>query len=153
MEPENKPKTVDERYQILLVLWCALLFTQFVFLSMLFFMKNELFRFEFTEPPGGKNPLLILILAAVSLTSFSLSFLLKFRMLRQAESEQDPNLVQTALILSCALCESISLFGFISGLALGYPYFFLWFALGIGGILLHFPKKAALLRATYKHEL
>ncbi len=155
MQPEKEQtqkeqETIEQRYQRLRVVWAVLLTTQFFFLSVLFFTKNELFRFEFSEPLSGQNPVMVIMLAVLAVTSFALSFAIKARMLKQAEAEQNPDLVQTALVISCALCESISLLGFVLAFALGYQYFFLWFALGILGILLHFPKKKHLLRASYK---
>lgn len=143
-------QSIDERYQKLRVVWSVLLTSQFFLLSVVFFSKNELFKFEFTQPLAGNNPVMVLVLAVVGLTSFALSFFMRWRMLKQAEAEQNPDFVQTALIISCALCESISLFGLVLAFALEYQYFFLWFGLGILGIILHFPRKQALLAATYK---
>jgi hypothetical protein len=34
--------------------------------------------------------------------------------------------------------------------AFSYQYFFLWFALGILGMILHFPKRDNLIAAAYK---
>jgi F0F1-type ATP synthase membrane subunit c/vacuolar-type H+-ATPase subunit K len=150
MEPVKEQETIDQRYQRLRVVWSVLLTSQFFLFSVVFFTKNDLFKFEFTEPLSGKNPVMILVLALLAVTSFSLSFLMRTKMLKQAEMEQTPDLVQTALIISCALCESISLLGLVLAFALEYQYFFIWFALGILGIILHFPRKKDLERASYK---
>jgi hypothetical protein len=58
--------------------------------------------------------------------------------------------VQTAMIIGCALCESISLFGLLLVFLEGYQYFFLWFALAILGFVLHFPRRENLIAASYK---
>jgi hypothetical protein len=48
------------------------------------------------------------------------------------------------------LCEAISLLGVALAFAFSYQYFFLWFALGILGTILHFPKRDNLVAASYK---
>jgi len=79
-----------------------------------------------------------------------LSFVLRKRFINQAINEQKLQLVQTAMIIGCALCESITLFGVVLAFAQNYQYFFLWFALGILGIILHFPRRENLIAASYK---
>jgi hypothetical protein len=153
MEPLKEQELLEYRYQRLRVIWAVLLTSQFIFFSVLFFLKNDLFKFEFTEPLAGKNPAMVMILAVLSLTSFTISFALRSRMVKQAEAEQNPELVQIALIISCALCESISLLGFVLAYGLNYQYFFFWFALGILGIVLHFPRQKYIARASYKHNV
>ncbi|MBK9162903.1 MAG: hypothetical protein IPM21_03185 [Acidobacteria bacterium] len=57
--------------------------------------------------------------------------------------------VMTGLIVACAVCESISLMGFVLAIAFGYQYFFFWFIIGIIGIFMHFPRRQHLLEAVY----
>jgi hypothetical protein len=75
---------------------------------------------------------------------------LKRKFINQAINEQKTDLVQTAVIIGCALCEATTLFGFTLVFISNYPYFFLWFALGILGIILHFPKRDNFIAASYK---
>jgi len=153
MEPENDQDQVREAQQRMVVVWGALLTSQFIFLMVLYLIKKELFHVDLSQPLGGKNPLMVAIAAVMSLTTLGLSFALQARMFKQAEADQDIAVVQTALIVSCALCESISLVGFILAMLIDYQYFFIWFAAGILGILLHFPRRKNIERAHYKHEL
>ncbi len=72
--------------------------------------------------------------------------------LEQAVAEQNVRHVQIGLIIGCALCESISLIGMVLIIVFAYPFFYLWFALGIFGVFLHFPRRQQLLDASYKSQ-
>ncbi|MCY7377001.1 MAG: hypothetical protein LH472_13665 [Pyrinomonadaceae bacterium] len=141
---------IETQYRTMSVLWFALLFSQIMLLVVLFFAKPEIFRFDFSKSLLGENAAVILALAFVGISTFLLSFVWRKRFLAQAVSEQKPALVQTALIIGGALCEAISLFGLVLAFAFSYQYFFLWFALGILGTILHFPKRDNLIAASYK---
>jgi hypothetical protein len=55
------------------------------------------------------------------------------------------------MIVGCALCESVSLFGIMLAFVADYQYFFLWFILGIGSMIFHFPRRDNLIAASYKN--
>lgn len=147
---QNEPADLNKNYQTLLVTWVALLMSQMVFVVMVYFVKPELFRFEFTQPILGKTPALTIALAVLSVNSFLLSFFFRKKQLRESVEKQNPGLVQTALILGCAFGESISLFGLVMVFAADYQYFFIFFALGILTILLCFPKRDDMMAAGFK---
>ena len=138
------------KYQTLLILWAALLFSQIIFIVMLFFVKPNLFRFDFSESPLEPSGAMILGFAVAAVTCVVISFAFKRRLYERAVAEQDPAQVQSGLIIALALCEASSLFGLVLAFAFDYPYFFLWFILGIFGMLLHFPRQTDLLAAGYK---
>ena len=146
-----KPNLVAQ-YQTLLILWAALLFSQVLFVVMLFFVKPDLFRFDFSRNPLEPSSTMSLGFAVAALTCIALSFAFKRRLYERAVEDQDPAQVQSGMIIALALCEASSLFGLVLALAFDHPYFFLWFILGIGGILLHFPKQTDLLAAGYKQK-
>ena len=146
-----KPNLVAQ-YQTLLILWAALLFSQVLFVVLLFFVKPDLFRFDFSRNPLEPSSTMILGFAVAALTCIALSFAFKRRLYERAVEDQDPAQVQSGMIIALALCEASSLFGLVLALAFDHPYFFLWFILGIGGILLHFPKQTDLLAAGYKQK-
>ena len=116
----------------------------------LFFAKREVYNFDFSKSPLGENPMIIIVFAVLGLSTFLISFVLRKKFLAQAVSEQKPALVQTALVIGCALCEAATLFGLVLAFAFNYQFFFLWFALVILGIILHFPKRDNLIAASYK---
>lgn len=140
------------RYKTLIVLWAALLMSQFVLLLVVFVTKGELFRFDFSQPVYAPSWPMILGFAVAAVTCFIFSFAFKKRFFQRAKEEQTPDLVQTGVIIACALCEASTLFGLALAFAFTYRYFFAWFALGIIGILLHFPRQSDLLSAGYKQK-
>jgi len=148
---QNEDPKIGAQYQTMIVLWAALLVSQFLFLVVVFFAKPELMKFNFTEPlSGGENSIPVIALAALGVVTFLESFIMEKKLLRQAFDNQNTGLVQTALIYGCALCEATSLCGLVAAFAFNYQYFFLWIALGIFGILLHFPRRSNLLAASFK---
>lgn len=147
---QNDIMSVEQHYRTLAILWFALFVSQFLFLIVIFFAKPEVYRFDFSRPLLSENAPFIAAFALLAITNFALSFFLRRKYLNQAVTEQKPALVQTAMILGCALCESISLFGMILAFAFSHQYFFVWFALGIFGTILHFPRRENLIAASYK---
>lgn len=146
-----KPDLVAQ-YQTLLIIWAALLFSQVLFLVMLFFTKPDLVRFDFSQNPLAPSGAMILGFAVAAVTCVVISFAFKRRLYERAVEAQDPAQVQSGLIIALALCEASSLFGLVLAFAFDHPYFFLWFILGIVGMLLHFPKQSDLLAAGYKQK-
>src|SRR5687768_8626789 len=149
----NTPKpNLVAQYQTLVIIWAALLFSQVLFVVLLVFTKSNLFRFDFSASPLEPSASMILGLGGAALVCFVLSFGFKRRLLERAIEEQSIAQVQSGLIIALALCEAVSLFGLVLAFAFDYPYFFLWFVLGILGMLLHFPRQTDLLAAGYKQK-
>lgn len=147
---QNRNPNVEAQYKTLIVLWFALLVSQMLFLVVLFFAKPEVYRFDFAKPLLGENPLLVVALAVLGISTFLVSFVLKKKFIAQAVNEQNIAHVQTAMIVACALCEATTLFGLVLAFAASYQFFFAWFALGITGTILHFPKRADVHAAAYR---
>ncbi len=148
---ENNKTNIGQFYQTLIVLWFVLFVSQFLFLVVLYFIKPELFSFDFSQPLlPGKFAIIVGIFALVAITNLAVSFLIRKKYLDQAVAEQNIHFVQTALITGCALCESVSLFGLMLAFVANYQYFFLWFILGIAAMIFHFPKRDNLIAASYK---
>ena len=147
---EKKRSAIKVKYETLVTLWAALLNSQLLFLLLVFFIKPNLFRFDFSQPPLGDQPLVVLLFAAMAIAMFVLSFVLRNQHMKRAVIDQDAGCVQTGLLLGCALSEVCSLLGLILAFAFDYQYFFLWIALGLIGTLFHFPRRENLLAASYK---
>jgi hypothetical protein len=144
-------QTVRQEYRTLRLIWFVLLFSQAMFLIVLFTAKPEVFRFDSAAPVlSGENSIFFIVFASLALTNLALSFVIKKRCVQQGIEKQGAQYVRLGLIVGCAFCESISVMGMILAFAFSYQYFFLWFALGVTGIVLHFPKRADLLAASYK---
>lgn len=147
---QNQNTNVEGQYKTLAIIWFALLVSQALLIVVIFFTKPELFRLDFSKSLLDENAVLTIAFAFLAVSNTALSFVLSRKYINQAISEQKPALVQTATIIGCALCESISLFGAVLAFVFSYRYFFLWFALGILGTILHFPKRDYLIAASYK---
>ena len=139
-------------YQTMIVIWAALLISQFMLILVVFLTKRELFTFKFDAPAVNENTIVIAVLGIVALTAVGMSFVFRKKFREQAIAEQKKELLQTGMIVALSLCEASSLFGLFLAFAFGYQYFFLWFALGIVGMILHFPKFGDILSATYKRD-
>ena len=149
MQQTNQNPNVEQTYRTLVIIWFALLNSQLLLLVVLYFAKPKIFAFDFSKPLLGENALFIII-GIAGISNFIISLLLRKKFVDRAIAEQNVGLVQTAMIIGCALSESISLFGLVLAFALNYQYFFLWFALGILGVILHFPRRENLIAASYK---
>jgi hypothetical protein len=141
---------VEQNYRTLIVIWLALLLSQGMLLVVVFFAKPEIYKFDAAKPLLGENAVVTMAFALIAVTNFALSFLMKKRSLQQAVEKQQIAYVQTGLILAYAFCEANSLLGIVLAFAFSYQYFFAWFALGIIGIILHFPRRADVVSASYK---
>jgi F0F1-type ATP synthase membrane subunit c/vacuolar-type H+-ATPase subunit K len=149
---QNQNINAEQAYRTLVIIWAALLMSQFLFLLIIYVVKPEVFRFDFSKPLLGQDSVFIIALAGISVLNFAMSFVLRKKFLNQAVAEQKIPLVQTAMITGCALCESISLFGLLLVFLQSYQYFFLFFALAILGFILHFPRRENLIAASYKKQ-
>jgi F0F1-type ATP synthase membrane subunit c/vacuolar-type H+-ATPase subunit K len=150
---------VEARYKTLLVLWVAMLMSQLMFIVLVFFTRPKLFQFDLTrsllgerDGDSGSTPAMIIGFALAAVTAVLLSFAFRRRLNERAVAEQKPDQVQTGLIIALALCEASSLFGLALAFAFDYQYFFLWFVLGILGMVFHFPKRDELHAASFKGQ-
>ena len=137
---------IEEFHRTLMILWFALLVSQILFLLVIFLVKPE---FDFSEPFLGRFAPVIIIFALAAVLNITLSFFLRKKYLNQAIAEKNPYLVQTAMIVGCAMCESVSLFGMMLAFVADYQYFFLWFILGIGATIFHFPRRDNVFAANH----
>lgn len=147
---QNSNPNVEQQYRVLSVIWFVLLFSQLMFLVVVFVARPEVFSFDFSKPISGENPAVTIAFAALAIVNFALSFVVEKRAVAQGVAEQKVQYVQTGLIIACALCEAISLLGLVLAFAFSYQYFFFWFALGILGIVLHFPRRDNVIAASYR---
>lgn len=134
----------------MLVLWAALLTSQLLLILLVFMTRPKLFQFDFTQPIAGPSLAMTLGFAVAAVTAALLSFAFRKRLNERAAAEQNTAHVQTGLIIALALCESSTLFGLALAFAFEYQYFFLWIALGVIGMLLHFPRRESLIAASYR---
>jgi hypothetical protein len=138
----------NKQYQMLLILWFALLMSVGLYLLMSFLAAPPL-RTEARTPTES--------LIALGLTMFGavlvlVSFLVKKKFFQRAIEQQDPSFVQKGIVLACALCEAAALLGLLERFAFARPEYFWLFLIGGAGILLHFPTRNKLEAASHQNE-
>ena len=139
---------VDHLFRTMAIIWFVLLMSQFALYGLAWTLRGNV------APPNpgqgflGDYPPVTLGAMFLAVTNLAVSFLMRHRANEQAVAEQNVKHVQTGLVVACAFCESISIIGMVLAVAFAYPYFYIWFALGILGIFLHFPRRKHLLDAS-----
>jgi len=147
----QNPKTdIDQLYRTLVIIWLVLLFSQFALFGVAWSIGRAAAEANLEHGFMSSMPLIIIGAAVLALTNLVISIVIRRRSIEQSVAEQNVKYVQTGLIIGCALCESISLIGMVLLLAFAYPYFYYWFALGIIGIFLHFPRRQNLIDASVR---
>jgi len=147
----QNPKTdIDQLYRTLAIIWLVLLFSQFALFGVAWSIGRAAAEANLEHGFMSSMPLIIIGAAVLALTNLVISIVIRRRSIEQSVAEQNVKYVQTGLIIGCALCESISLIGMVLLLAFAYPYFYYWFALGIIGIFLHFPRRQNLIDANVR---
>ncbi|NNE98584.1 MAG: hypothetical protein HKN25_06155 [Pyrinomonadaceae bacterium] len=150
MDKKAAKISIEQMHKNLLVLWLAMFSAQFMFLLVIYFVEPKLFEFDLSKPLLDQNSLIIIIFAVFAVINIAASFILRKKFLNEAVEKQNIFLVQTALVVGCALCEAVTLFGFMLAFVAEYQYFFLWMILGALGMLFHFPLKKHLINANFQ---
>ena len=133
---------IDARHRTMLVVWFAILMSVGIM-----FVLTLVIQRPAADPDDNT---LLWVFAAASIFPFLLSFVIKRKLLAQSVGEQQPALVQTAMIVAVALCESVGLFGLMVYFTTATPYYYVFFIVSVIGILLHMPRRDQLLAASYK---
>jgi hypothetical protein len=149
---QRHSQELDNRFRTMMTIWVVLLLSQFMFVGAVLALKGHAFTIDTGQPPLGDEPIIPIVFGILAISNLGLSFFFRKRSLEQAIAEQKPGHVQTGLIIACALCESISILGVVLAVAFGYQYYFIWLALGIIGIFLHFPRRKHLLDASFSRS-
>lgn len=147
---ENKTINPQQAQTTLTIIWFALLFSQFLFVGLVYVVRPELMAIDTNKPLLGDNALILGIISLTAVSNLVFGFAQRRKFLAQSVAEQKVELVQTGMIIGIALCESVSLFGVLLALAFNYQYFFIFSAIGIIGTILYFPKPGDIRAASYK---
>lgn len=141
-------RTVEEHFRTLCIVWAVLLLSQFMFVFVLSQAKADVFKFDPAAPVLGTSPAIVIGLALLAIVNLIVSHVIKRRCFLEAIERKSTQLVQTGIIIACAFCEAISIFGMVLAFAFSYQYFFVWFLLGILGIFSHIPRRKDLYAAV-----
>ncbi|HXT64811.1 MAG TPA: hypothetical protein VN696_17350 [Pyrinomonadaceae bacterium] len=140
ISPQEMEAKVDARYRVFLILWFALLMSVTLFVVLVLFTGSQ----------GSPNPVLSYALLAMGVSIVLASFLLKQQLVRKAIDKTDIAALQSAHIISLALCESAALFGVLDRFVTASPTSWFLFAIAALGILLNFPSKDNVRAASFK---
>ena len=145
--PDQGP---DPRLRTMRLLWVMFMIT-----IGLFFLVTRLSRpdDETLAEVGSDDATLLLVLAAMGLSSVVASFVLKAGFYRRAAGQQQPALLQTGFIVALVLCETAVLLGLVGVFVTWNDYAYALFALGALGEALHFPRREQLMSAYYRQTL
>jgi len=140
MTPIDQNPQVEGAHRSLLIIWAGIFFSVAGFLLLTIMVPSK------AQP----DTVLPMVLIGVGFANVVLSFILKKFLLAKSLAQQDLKLVQQAYIVALALCESAALLGLLVHFLTGSVYYYAAFAIGVIGMLLHFPKKQHLLDTTFK---
>jgi hypothetical protein len=149
---DNSKPTIEQDYRNLAVIWFALFNSQIIFLVLIYFIKPEVYQLDLRKPLLGEEAIIIIVFLFVALSLFIVSFIANRHFVSQAIDKQQPMLVQIGMIVACALCEAVSLFGLILVFMQSYQYFFIWFGLGMLGMIVNFPRRQNLIDASFQNK-
>ena len=138
--PQQVEARVEARHKVFLILWFALFVSVMLFLVLVIVAGSK----------GTPNPTLSYVLLGIGSMTVLVSFLLKQQMITKAISNNDIAALQSAYIVSLALCESAALFGVLDRFMTASQTSWFLFAIAALGILLHFPKKDHIRAVSYK---
>lgn len=146
MNPINqgaKQENVDARFTTMLIIWFAMLMSVGTFFVIVLLVERQ-------PNPQEDGNMLVWVLLVLGIFTVLASFAIKRKILAQSVKEQRVDLVQSAMIVALALCESTSLFGLLTYFATGTRYYYIFFIIGVAGSLLHMPRRDQLRAASYK---
>ena len=144
---------VEMIYKNMAMIWLGLFSSQLMFVVVSFVAKPELLKFDLSAPPLGSEPMMVIVFAALGLMLIAASFIMKANFNRKATDTQQPGLVQTGMIVACAMCEATSIFGLVLAFAHSYQYFVCWIAAAMAGMAFHFPSRTAIMNASLGKRL
>lgn len=145
MDERNPKVNIDARYRTMLILWSAMMMS-----IVMYFLLTVVLQQGADGPPPENNRILSFALAALGTFSAVISFAVRSKLLQRSVEKQDVLLVQTALIVGCALCEVPALLGVVARFVLPGRDYLVLLAISALSMALHFPRRENLLAASYK---
>lgn len=142
LSPQEMESRIAARYLVFVILWFSIFMSVMIFLGIVLMAGSK----------GTPNPMLSYVLLGIGSMIVVVSFLLKQQLTRRAIDKQDVAALQSALIISLALCESAALFGLLDRFVTASNTSWFLFAVAAVGVLLHFPKKDDLRAVSYKRS-
>jgi hypothetical protein len=142
LNPQEIEARVEARFRVFLILWAAILVSVGALATVGVMLASK----------GSPNPTLSYALVGIGAMMIGISSVLKKNPVRQAIDNNDIAALQTAHIITLALCESPALFGLINYLSTASPVSWLLFGMSAVGVLMNFPSKDQIRSVSYKSQ-
>jgi len=142
LNPQEIEARVEARFRVFLILWAAILVSVGALATVGVMLGGK----------GSPNPTLSYALVGIGAMMIGISFVLKKNLVRQAVDNNDIAALQTAHILTLALCESAALFGLVNYLSTASPISWLLFGMSAVGVVMNFPSKDQIRSVSYKSQ-
>src|ERR1700752_391603 len=101
----------------------------------------------------GQNPTVSLALLVGAMVAAVVSFPIKRKLLNQAIEQQQIPMVQQAYVVAWTITEVGALFGLLDYFITGNRYYYAPLIIAACGLLLHFPRREAVLNAAFRDTL
>jgi hypothetical protein len=141
MTTPNKDN-IDARFRSMIILWIAQLMS-----VVMFFVVTQVVEVPNDRP---ENNILSFVFAAVGTFCAIISFVVRAKLLRKSVEQQDMSLVQRANLAARALCDVPAILGVVERFLLPGREYLLLLVIAALAMLLHYPRRADLLAASYK---
>lgn len=141
---QTDPTNIEARLRTMRILWLAMIMSIPIYCLFTLFVKRA------GEPTPNRN--LSLALLGAGLATTLISFLIKSTLLKKAAQLQQLLMVQQAYIVTFAITEIAALLGMLDFFATGDRYYYVLFIISMLGMLLHFPRREAVLGASFKSQ-
>ena len=149
MRNDSNPPIIEVRYRTLFILWFAICMSVLLFLVLVQFTPVKInVQHSTCSDCLSSNLRLSLVLNSLAIVPLGISFLIKQRILAQANALQKIDMVQSAYVVAFALCEASALLGLLDHFINGSHLYCVGFIFAGLGMLLHFPRKQHLLDAS-----
>ena len=141
----NQVSNVEAQLRTMRTVWLAALFSIGGYYVVC--LLNQ--RREDLEP----NNTLFLVFVGVSLAATLVSFFIKSQLLNRAIEQQQVPQARQAYVAAWAITEVGAILGIIDYFATRDRYYYLLFVIAFCGQLLHFPRRADVLNASFKRSI
>lgn len=141
MKEDDHSTNAETKNRSVIFMWAAVMFSQFLMLIAVYYIKPDLLEFDISNISEGSNFIVLIGFAIAGLSSVAASFMVKKHLLASKAGDSPVKNAVTAYTAAIFMSEACSFLGLISAFMLLNPYFFLWIGLGILGTMLHFPRK------------
>lgn len=143
---ENRKPQFTEALLVFKIIWMIVLASQFILLLMTYLVIPDIISGNGTE-----NQVVSYVLGGIAAIALLASFIIRVVLVSMAKKQHTFWLVLLAAFLGITLCEAITLFGLMSAFVTRFPYFYIFFIVGIVGTVLHFPSRS-MLQSTIDSE-